>query len=111
MGAVTPELLTEMVAAVVQEVDPEQIYLFGSHARGDASDQSDLDILIVEREPFGPERSRRREAGRLWRLLARFGTAKDILVYSVDEVERRRHSRNHVIAHALREGKLLYERP
>lgn len=48
---------------------------------------------------------------RLWRVLAPFNVAKDILVYSSDEVERWRGSPNHVLARALREGQVLYERP
>jgi len=69
-----------------------------------------VDILIVEREAFGPGRSRRQEMARLWRLLAEFRVPKDILVYSSEEVKRWREARNHVIAHALREGRLLYDR-
>jgi uncharacterized protein len=45
---------------------------------------------------------------RLWRALGGFAIAKDILVYSHDEVERWRSARNHVIARALQEGRLLY---
>ncbi|MGE5557663.1 MAG: hypothetical protein ACM3WV_03515 [Bacillota bacterium] len=37
-----------------------------------------------------------------------YSTAKDILVYSREEVERWRSARNHIIARALREGRLLY---
>jgi hypothetical protein len=41
-----------------------------------------------------------------------FGSqAREILVYSSDEVERWRESRNHVVGRALREGRVLYERP
>jgi len=47
---------------------------------------------------------------RLWRALAGFNVPKDILVYSRDEAERWRHSLNHVVARAQREGKVLYER-
>jgi hypothetical protein len=45
---------------------------------------------------------------RIWRALAGFTVAKDILVYSHEEVERWRGARNHVIGRALREGRLLY---
>jgi hypothetical protein len=44
----------------------------------------------------------------LWRALSQFPVAKDILVYSQDEVEKWRDARNHVIARALREGRVLY---
>ena len=36
MTAVTEQLLDEMVQVIVREIDPEQVYLFGSRARGDA---------------------------------------------------------------------------
>lgn len=111
MGYVTDDILNQMVSAVVKEVDPEQIYMFGSHARGEAREDSDLDLLVVERGEFGRARSRRAEMTRLWQLLAGFRVPKDILVYSLDEVEHWRHTTNHVIAHAVREGRLLYERP
>ena len=59
MIAVTEEILDEMVDTLVQEIAPEQIYLFGSRARGNARPDSDIDLLIVESEPFGINRSRR----------------------------------------------------
>ena len=45
---------------------------------------------------------------RIWRALTKFAVAKDILVYSHEEVEHWREARNHIIGRALREGKLLY---
>jgi len=95
------------VQAIVEEVDPEQVILFGSRASGTAASDSDVDLVVVESAPFGKVRSRRREWTRLWRALARFDVAKDILVYSRDEVERWRDSLNHELARALREGKVL----
>ena len=111
MTQVDDALLARMVQVIVDEVDPEQVILFGSHARGDAGADSDVDMLVVEAEPFGPGRDRRTEATRLWRALARFRVPKDILVYSRDEVDYWRDSLNNVLARALREGKVLYERP
>ena len=103
-------LLDEMVKAIVDEVDPEQVILFGSHARGDATADSDIDLVVVEAQPFEAGRDRRTEAMRLWRVLAAFDAPADLLVYSRDEVVYWRDSRNHVLARALREGKVLYER-
>ncbi len=104
-------LLQRMVAAIVDAADPEQVILFGSRARGDARTDSDYDLVVIEANPFGPDRDRHAEAVRLLRALTGIEAAADILVYSRDEVEYWRDSLNNVLARALREGKLLYERP
>ena len=111
MTRVDDALLERMVRVIVDEVDPEQVILFGSRARGDARTDSDVDLVIVEAAPFGPGRNRRAEAARLWRALSGFRVPKDILVFSRTEVDYWRDSLNHVLARALREGKVLYERP
>ena len=104
-------LLRRMTVAIVETSDPEQVILFGSRARSDARVDSDVDLAIIEAEPFGPGRDRGAEETRLWRALAQFHVPKDILVYSLDEADRWRGSPNHVLSRALREGRVLYERP
>ena len=111
MTHVDEPLLQRMVAAIVEAADPEQVILFGSRARGDARPDSDVDLVVVEAEPFGPGRDRRAEIVRLMRALGGCPVATDILVYSLDEVEYWRDSLNNVLARALREGRVLYERP
>jgi predicted nucleotidyltransferase len=109
MVNISDDIIAEMARRIVREVDPQRILLFGSWARGEANEQSDVDLLVVEREPFGEQRSRRQEAARIWRCLSEFRVPTDILVYSVDEVDQRKDSRHHMIGQALREGKVLYE--
>ena len=111
MIPVTERLLGEMVQAIVAEVDPEQVILFGSRARGEERESSDVDLIVVEAEPFGLERSRHKELVRLHHALAGFHVPADVLVYSHADVDYWRDSLNHVLARALREGKVLYERP
>ena len=103
-------VLERMVETIVAEVDPERIILFGSRARGDANADSDVDLMVVEEGPFGPERNGHTETVRLIYALADFPVGKDILVCSREEVEYWRDSLNHVVAEALREGEVLYER-
>lgn len=110
MTQVTDAILQQMVKAIVEEVDPEQVILFGSRARGDDRENSDVDLMVVESEPFGPGRSRHGEMVKLYHALADFRVATDVLVYSQDDVAYWRDSLNHVLARALREGKVLYER-
>ena len=104
MEPVTDALLGRMVQAIVDEVDPEQIILFGSRGRGDERENSDVDLIVVEAEPFGLERSRHKELVRLYHALARFHVPADVLVYSHEDVAYWRDSLNHVLARALREG-------
>ena len=86
MTRVDDTVLERMVQIIVDEVDPEQVILFGSRARGDAAAGSDVDLIVVESTPFGEGRNRDGEETRLWRALASFHVPKDILVYSRDEV-------------------------
>jgi len=111
MMQVTDELLHRMVDAIVEEVDPEQVILFGSYARGEQREDSDVDFVVVETEPFGKSRSRRMEAVRLWKVLSAFLVPKDILVYSSEEMDFWRDSPTHVLGRAVREGRVLYEQP
>ena len=111
MEPVTDALLDRMVRAIVDEVDPEQVILFGSRGRGDARESSDIDLIVVEAEPFGPGRSRHKELVRLYHAVAGFHVPADILVFSHEDVAYWRDSLNHVLARALREGKALHELP
>lgn len=104
----TDELIRQMAAVVAREANPEAIVLFGSYATGEARPGSDVDFMVIEATRFGPGKDRRREMTRLWRALSGFAVAKDILVYSREEIERWRNARNHIIARALREGRFLY---
>lgn len=103
-------LIREMVDTIVREANPETVILFGSRARGDARPDSDVDLLIVEREPFSPQRSRRQETARLYLALRKLAISKDLLLYSCEEFERLKISPHHVVGRALREGSVLYER-
>ena len=107
---VSDDLLSQMTRVIMQEVEPERIILFGSHARGEARPGSDVDLLVIEREGFSKQRSRRREAALLWRALARFPVPKDIVVYSQKEAAAWKDSPGLLVARALREGRVLYER-
>lgn len=102
--------LAEMIQKLVATAQPEEIILFGSHAREEATRNSDVDLLVIESEPFGKSRSRRQEMLKLAKAVERIPVSTDILVFAREEVERLRDSLNHVVARALREGKVVYAR-
>lgn len=103
-------LLRQIVNVIVREGSPEAIVLFGSRARGDARADSDVDLLVIEKEPFSPQRSRRKEVARLHMALRGLPLSKDILLYSRDEFEHWRNSSSHLIGRAGREGRVLHGR-
>lgn len=43
----TNELTADMIDRSARDFDPLRIILFGSHARGDATPDSDIDLLVV----------------------------------------------------------------
>lgn len=104
------EILQNIVDDVIKEIDAEKIILFGSYARGEENENSDLDLLIIEREPFTKERSRRKEIQRIRLALSKYRIPKDILVYDKNEFENWKDSINHIIPNSIKEGKVLYER-
>ncbi|MGH8057265.1 MAG: nucleotidyltransferase domain-containing protein, partial [Candidatus Entotheonellia bacterium] len=94
------------VRRITKRFDPDQIILFGSRARGTARDNSDVDLLVVM-EVTG---SKRETQIAIRCALHNIHIAKDIIVATPDEVERRRNIVGTIIGPALREGKVLYAR-
>ena len=103
---ITPQLIDKMVRRLARRFKPEQIILFGSHARGTAGPDSDVDLLVVM--PVG---GRKRDLELAMRLaLHDFVVAMDVIVVTPEEVARRRHIPGTVIRPAFHEGKVLYAR-
>jgi len=98
--------LKEISERIAHEFDPERVILFGSHARGDATEISDVDLLVVANTDLPP--SKRYAAVR--RVLANYPASFDIVVKTPDEYARWRNVVNHVVYFADKYGKLLYER-
>lgn len=99
-----------MRRVIGREMDPEYIYLFGSRARGNTREDSDMDIFIVDCKPFGSGHNRFQEINRVYQALSPFRVPMDILLYSSREFSRWQYSLNYVIGQCYREGKLLYTR-
>lgn len=105
MRALSQDLLKEVTERLVTELQPEQIWLFGSHAWGQPDEGSDLDLLVVVRESTESPVLRARRAHRCLRGL---GIAKDILVKTRAELERFRNVRSSLEAEILEHGRLIY---
>ena len=103
--ATSDPLLGEIVRRLVQAYHPERIYLFGSHARGDAGPDSDYDLLVVVTDSAPADQRRSRLA---YEALWGTGTAADVLVWTRQAFDERRHLRASLPATVLSEGRLLY---
>ncbi len=104
-------IIREIVKAVLEAADPERIVLFGSVARGEVGPDSDLDLLVVEKESSFQGGSRWAESSRIRRALRGIPVPIDILLFTPEEIEKWKDSTNHVIARSMREGRVLYESP
>lgn len=105
MAQINPKLSQEIVRRIVEEIHPQKIILFGSHAREEARSDSDIDLLVIA-ESTEP---RYRRSGRLYGILSDILIPMDILVYRPEEVEEWSNVRQAFVTTAVREGQVLYE--
>ncbi len=88
---------------------PEVTILFGSRARGDYDNSSDIDIMLVqENQPSKEQESRTRDQARLSVMeLYRKAVPVQIIWKTSDEFGKMRRSVNHLVAKALRDGVIM----
>jgi len=98
-------LLDQIVRRILAVGSPQKIVLFGSRARGDYKSDSDIDLLIIEESDL----PRFKRSGRYRKALVGVFPAKDIVVWTPDEVEDWQEVSNAFITTILDEGKVIYE--
>ena len=95
----------ESVVGELKRYGAEHIILFGSAARGDADDYSDLDLVVVKPSTMN-------FVDRLADVVRRCPSAlhADIIVYTPEEFQRMQETENPFLDCVLKEGKVLYEK-
>jgi uncharacterized protein len=105
MKHVDDATMQEIVRRLVAEFQPEAVILFGSHAWGAPTDDSDLDLLVIVTE--SDEKPPARDT-RAYRAMRGIRCPMDILVQTRDEVEEYRGLVASLYHRILSEGKVLH---
>jgi len=83
-----------------------QVILFGSYARGEATDRSDVDLMVVADTDLPPHK----RAVALYKQFRPYPFGMDIVVYTPQEVQEQKKSDLTFVSTVLREGRTFYER-
>ena len=84
---------------------PARVVVFGSYGRGEATQDSDLDLLVIQKsvDDFTKEYTRLREA------IGAIGVGVDLLLVTEEQYEQRKDWCSSPIYWAHREGKVASE--
>jgi predicted nucleotidyltransferase len=104
--ALTNDPLDEAVRRIVGALQPEAIYLYGSHAYGQPHQDSDVDLFVVVGDSALPPH---RRAVMVYRALRGLFLPAEVTVTTQGEFERRRQWRSSIERIVLDKGKVLYE--
>ena len=98
-------LVDQVIKRIAGEFDPEKIIIFGSAAKGEANDHSDLDILVV----MDTDLSYYKRAPEVRRKLLGIPLAMDIFVTTPEEFRMYKDDGRYFISDIVKTGKTVYE--
>jgi uncharacterized protein len=77
------ELIREMASEIVEHFNPHKIILFGSFARGEETENSDIDLLVLVDTPA---KRGKRSAPILKFLAERYEEPVDVVVWAASQI-------------------------
>ncbi|MCC7106623.1 MAG: nucleotidyltransferase domain-containing protein [Chloroflexi bacterium] len=98
-------LLRRVVERLVEVFQPEEIYLFGSRARGDWREDSDYDLMVIVPTSDLPPYRRAQQAHLA---LQSIRVPKDVTIWTREEFARYLPVTASLAASVVREGRRLY---
>ncbi|MCC6476349.1 nucleotidyltransferase domain-containing protein [bacterium] len=102
---VSEQEIQEFCNSVVKQFNPEKVILFGSYARGEQRDWSDVDIMVVM-----PFEGNGIDLSVKMRTSIQHDFPLDLITVRPDELTRRHKEHDPFIGHALGDSRTLYER-
>lgn len=102
----TEKEIALIVEKIVGRTQPNKVIVFGSYAKGQATQKSDLDLLIIK-ETHLPMKQRNIE---LKSIVSNLVVNVDLHVYTPEEVVEYGAERYSFVDSILRTGKLVYEK-
>jgi len=103
---ITDEKINEAVNRIKKNVDPDKIILFGSYAKGDPTEDSDLDLLIIKEMDL-PRHKRVKEVKKHLRGIK---IPIDLLVYTSKEINVWEGTEASFVNQVMKHGIVLYEK-
>ena len=104
---ISNEIIQEMAAKIAKRFDPQKVVLVGSYARGEATEHSDIDLLVVMEESA----PRGKRSAPIIRMLAEdYALPVDVIVRSQDALEQWKDVPGSFCRQASSEGVVLYDK-
>ena len=102
---INQKLVDEIVKRIISVAEPRRIILFGSAAAGQMTEDSDIDLLVLESAPVDT----RQESVRIRQATRQLGYPFDIIVMAVERFEESKNVIGGIAYPANKYGKVIYE--
>ena len=100
------EQIQDITSKIISNYDPDKIILFGSYARENFNDDSDLDLIIIKNSKL-PRHKRGLEVRRLFYVLT---IPMDLKIYTPIEYDQELQNKYSFLYSVIKDSKILYER-
>lgn len=102
---INEDLIREIVRRIVSVTQPDRIILFGSASTGQMTRDSDIDLLVLERDPH----DNREERLRIRQALKALGYPFDVIVMPIERFEESKNVIGGIAYPAHKYGRVVYE--
>jgi predicted nucleotidyltransferase len=103
---ISEEKINDIIKKITSNYFPDKVILFGSYATGKASENSDLDFIIVKKTDL----PKHRRGAEVRKFLYGSLVPMDLKVYTPEEFEMELDDKYSFLSSAIKDSKLLYER-